>query len=65
MDSSTGPLAGSVQQPQGCIGGRVFADSALSTDADLMVDGLLVDFKSTRHPHLFRSPAAVYGSSGR
>lgn len=36
--------------PRDCIGGPTFAGVELSADADLVVDGLLLDFKSTRRP---------------
>ncbi|WP_063726055.1 hypothetical protein [Streptomyces monomycini] len=33
-----------------CHGGPTFAGARITADADLAVDGLLLDFKSTRHP---------------
>ncbi|MFE7046037.1 hypothetical protein ACFU9X_43645 [Streptomyces atratus] len=37
-------------RPEGCHGGPTFAGARITADADLSVDGLLLDFKSTRHP---------------
>ncbi|MEV0449874.1 hypothetical protein [Streptomyces sp. NPDC050600] len=37
-------------QPQGCTGGPTFPGANITADADLVVDGLLLDFKSTKHP---------------
>lgn len=33
-----------------CVGGPTFADAQITADADLVVDGLLLDFKSARRP---------------
>ncbi|MGW8989916.1 hypothetical protein ACWGRF_08315 [Streptomyces zhihengii] len=33
-----------------CTGGRTFPGAQITADADLAVDGLLVDYKSTKHP---------------
>jgi hypothetical protein len=44
--------------PADCRGGPTFAGVALAADADLLVDGLLIDFKSTRDPdHLPKQTA--------
>jgi len=40
-------------RPEDCVGGPTFADVDITADADIVVDGLLIDFKSTRHPHAF------------
>ncbi|MFD4169719.1 hypothetical protein ACFWQ1_22630 [Streptomyces albidoflavus] len=37
--------------PQDCTGGPTFAGADITADADLVIDGLLLDVKSTRHPH--------------
>ncbi|MFD4392638.1 hypothetical protein [Streptomyces sp. NPDC058495] len=37
-------------RPEDCHGGPTFAGARITADADLAVDGLLLDFKSTRHP---------------
>ncbi|QIB49470.1 hypothetical protein [Streptomyces aureoverticillatus] len=37
-------------RPEDCTGGPTFAGAQITADADLTVDGLLLDFKSTRHP---------------
>ncbi|MGW6714402.1 hypothetical protein ACWF9X_15940 [Streptomyces globisporus] len=37
-------------RPQDCVGGPTFSGARITADADLIVDGLLIDFKSTRHP---------------
>ncbi|WP_331757195.1 hypothetical protein OH810_30620 (plasmid) [Streptomyces albidoflavus] len=37
-------------RPEDCHGGPTFADARITADADLAADGLLLDFKSTRHP---------------
>ncbi|MFC7979741.1 hypothetical protein ACFUT3_31470 [Streptomyces cinereoruber] len=37
-------------QPEDCHGGPTFAGARITADADLIADGLLLDFKSTRHP---------------
>ncbi|MEU9197890.1 hypothetical protein [Streptomyces hundungensis] len=37
-------------RPEDCHGGPTFAGARITADADLTVDGLLLDFKSTRHP---------------
>ncbi|MFD4833237.1 hypothetical protein ACFWPV_25770 [Streptomyces uncialis] len=39
-------------RPKDCVPGPTFPGAAITADADLLVDGLLIDFKSTRHPHL-------------
>lgn len=40
--------------PKDCVGGPLFDGSAdISADADLIVDGVLIDFKSTRNVHTF------------
>ncbi|MBB1261598.1 hypothetical protein [Streptomyces alkaliterrae] len=36
--------------PEDCIGGPTFAGAQITADADLVVDGLLLDFKSARRP---------------
>ncbi|MER6123002.1 hypothetical protein ABT173_10015 [Streptomyces sp. NPDC001795] len=37
-------------RPEDSVGGPTFAGAQITADADLVVDGLLLDFKSTRHP---------------
>ena len=37
-------------RPEDCVGGPTFASAQITADADLVLDGLLLDFKSTRHP---------------
>lgn len=37
-------------RPEDCTGGPTFAGAQITADADLVVDGLLLDFKSTRRP---------------
>ncbi|MFI2673209.1 hypothetical protein ACH5AU_27275 [Streptomyces albidoflavus] len=37
--------------PQDCTGGPTFAGVDITADADIVIDGLLLDVKSTRHPH--------------
>ncbi|WP_432189866.1 hypothetical protein [Streptomyces sp. Tue6028] len=37
-------------RPKDCVGGPTFAGSQLTADADIVVDGLLFDFKSARRP---------------
>ncbi|MFG2775067.1 hypothetical protein [Streptomyces sp. NPDC048350] len=37
-------------RPEECHGGPTFAGARITADADLAVDGLLLDFKSGRHP---------------
>jgi hypothetical protein len=37
--------------PGDCRGGPTFPGVGISADADLLVDGLLLDFKSTKRPH--------------
>ncbi|WP_240677034.1 hypothetical protein [Actinacidiphila soli] len=51
--AADGPLDGlrADTEPTHCTGGPTFAGVDLDADADLIVDGLLLDFKSTRHPH--------------
>ncbi|MFE7076466.1 hypothetical protein ACFU96_40905 [Streptomyces sp. NPDC057620] len=36
--------------PESCVGGPTFAGAQITADADLVVDGLLLDFKSARRP---------------
>ncbi|MBK3570971.1 hypothetical protein [Streptomyces sp. MBT62] len=36
--------------PEDCVGGPTFAGAQITADADIVVDGLLLDFKSARHP---------------
>ncbi|MEU1378000.1 hypothetical protein ABZ442_30750 [Streptomyces triculaminicus] len=43
-------------RPEACTGGPTFA--VLPSDADLIVDGMLLDFKSTRHPYTLRKDEA-------
>lgn len=44
-------------EPAGCLSGPTFDGSAyVSADADLIADGLLLDFKSTRRTHNFPLP---------
>ncbi|UKY55622.1 hypothetical protein [Streptomyces inhibens] len=44
--------------PEDCIPGPTFPDTRLTADADLIADGILIDFKSTRHPHMLRKADA-------
>ncbi|MFB6819702.1 hypothetical protein ACFCV8_34760 [Streptomyces sp. NPDC056347] len=37
-------------RPDDCVGGPTFAGAQITADADLVVDGLLLDFKSARRP---------------
>ncbi|MEU1791972.1 hypothetical protein ABZ553_40090 [Streptomyces sparsogenes] len=58
--AADGPLAAlrTRTRPQDCIGGPTFEGVDLAADADLVVDGLLLDFKSTKHPgHLEKRTA--------
>ncbi|MFI0742654.1 hypothetical protein ACH4PU_31925 [Streptomyces sp. NPDC021100] len=50
--AATGPLEAlrARTRPQDCIGGPTFPGVNITADADLVVDGLLLDFKSTKHP---------------
>ncbi|MEN8655501.1 hypothetical protein ABCR94_34245 [Streptomyces sp. 21So2-11] len=50
--ATTGPLEDlrARTRPEDCTGGPTFAGARITADADLTVDGLLLDFKSTRHP---------------
>lgn len=41
-------------EPSSCTPGPTFAGAALAADADLAADGLLLDFKSTRHTRTLR-----------
>ncbi|AUA07965.1 hypothetical protein CFP59_00050 [Streptomyces malaysiensis subsp. malaysiensis] len=55
-----GPLAALRARtlPTDCTPGPAFPGTGITADADLVVDGLLLDFKSTRHPaHLDKSTA--------
>jgi hypothetical protein len=36
--------------PEDCVGGPTFAGAQITADADIVVDGLLLDFKSARRP---------------
>ncbi|MGW2787408.1 hypothetical protein ACWC3X_40450 [Streptomyces populi] len=45
-------------RPEDCTPGPTFPTSRISADADLAVDGLLLDFKSTRHPRTLRQSEA-------
>lgn len=47
-----GPLAAlrARTRPENCVGGPTFAGAQITADADLVVDGLLLDFKSARRP---------------
>ncbi|MEV6197516.1 hypothetical protein AB0M19_34555 [Streptomyces sp. NPDC051920] len=58
--AADGPLAAlrSRTRPKHCTPGPTFATSRISADADLAVDGLLLDFKSTRHPRTLRQTEA-------
>ncbi|WP_217225980.1 hypothetical protein [Streptomyces anulatus] len=51
--AAASPLASLRAQtrPQDCVPGPTFPGTRITADADLMVDGLLIDFKSTKHPH--------------
>lgn len=37
-------------RPEDCTGGPTFSGAKITADAGLVVDGLLIDFKSARHP---------------
>ncbi|QDO37915.1 hypothetical protein FNV62_06820 [Streptomyces sp. RLB3-17] len=37
-------------RPGNCVGGPTFAGAQITADADIVVDGLLLDFKSARRP---------------
>lgn len=37
-------------RPEDCVGGPTFAGAQITADADIVVDGLLLDFKSARRP---------------
>jgi hypothetical protein len=45
-------------RPKDCMPGPTFPTSRIGADADLAVDGLLLDFKSTRHPRTLRQAEA-------
>ncbi|MGY1503752.1 hypothetical protein ACW4TU_45575 (plasmid) [Streptomyces sp. QTS52] len=45
-------------RPRDCTPGPTFPNARISADADLAVDGLLLDFKSTRHPRTLRQAEA-------
>lgn len=45
-------------RPEDCTPGPTFATDRLAADADLTVDGLLLDFKSTRHARTLRQTEA-------
>lgn len=58
--AADGPLAAlrADTEPKDCIGGPTFEGIDITADADLVVDGLLLDFKSTKHPgHLAKHTA--------
>ncbi|MGW7444969.1 hypothetical protein [Kitasatospora sp. NPDC054795] len=44
--------------PAGCKGGVMFASIDITADADLLVDGTLIEIKSTRHPRRFEKATA-------
>ncbi|MGV9895814.1 hypothetical protein [Streptomyces tendae] len=50
--AAQGPLSAlrARTRPEDCVGGPTFPAAQITADADLVVDGLLLDFKSTRHP---------------
>ncbi|GHE78751.1 hypothetical protein GCM10018785_53610 [Streptomyces longispororuber] len=50
--ATTGPLEAlrARTRPQDCLGGPTFPGVDITADADLVVHGLLLDFKSTKHP---------------
>ena len=45
-------------RPGDCVGGPTFPDLDITADADIVVDGLLLDIKSTQHPHHLSMNAA-------
>lgn len=45
-------------RPEDCTPGPTFPGTHITADADLVVDGLLIDFKSDRHPHRFPKASA-------
>ncbi|WP_051774437.1 hypothetical protein [Streptomyces sp. NRRL S-237] len=58
--ASTGPLSALRARSRAdvCTPGPTFPRSRISADADLIVDGLLLDFKSTRHTSTLRQAEA-------
>ncbi|WP_435191804.1 hypothetical protein [Streptomyces sp. bgisy126] len=50
--AANGPLAAlrAHTRPEDCIPGPTFPGAGVTADADLIADGLLIDFKSTRNP---------------
>ncbi|MFC8032255.1 hypothetical protein ACFUVU_05455 [Streptomyces griseoincarnatus] len=50
-------------RPEDCLPGPTFPTDRIAADADLAVDGLLLDFKSTRYPRTLRQ-AAVWQLTG-
>ncbi|THA36065.1 hypothetical protein E6R18_01525 [Streptomyces sp. A1277] len=51
-------------RPEDCHGGPTFASACITADADLVVDGFLLDFKSTRHPHNEMSQRTAWQLTG-
>ncbi|MDK0524875.1 hypothetical protein [Streptomyces sp. ML-6] len=45
-------------RPEDCTPGPTFSNAQITADADLVADGLLIDFKSDRHPHRFPKASA-------
>ncbi|MFF3129493.1 hypothetical protein ACFVRD_46610 [Streptomyces sp. NPDC057908] len=45
-------------RPEDCTPGPTFPAARITADADLVVDGLLLDFKSDKHPHRFPKASA-------
>ncbi|MFF3597942.1 hypothetical protein [Kitasatospora indigofera] len=58
--ATTGPLQRlrATTDPADCKGGVMFANIDITADADLLVDGRLIEIKSTRHPHRFEKTTA-------
>ncbi|MGI5262341.1 hypothetical protein [Streptomyces angustmyceticus] len=54
--AATGPLQAlrAATRPEACTPGPTFPGTRITADADLIADGALIDFKSTRHPHTLR-----------
>ncbi|MFE0462553.1 hypothetical protein ACFW1A_25190 [Kitasatospora sp. NPDC058965] len=60
VHASAGPLQKlrASTDPAGCTGGVMFAGVDITADADLLVDGTLIEIKSTRHPRRFEKATA-------
>ncbi|MFI5648997.1 hypothetical protein [Kitasatospora sp. NPDC051705] len=60
VHASAGPLHAlrASTDPARCKGGVMFAGVDITADADLLVDGTLIEIKSTRHPRRFEKATA-------